>query len=177
MREKNVPFSIKLKCFFCPVHSTHRSMTEPEQSNDVSDDSDEYLSEYGSYCSDYSNCSDRSIEITLNIKTTPFHLLKKEEGYSFITDCIYNIGEEIDNFKAGGEVITWWSFDVPSHTLKPLYIVKVWLKDWADTNIKRHLLARKEVKIIQKKCYWKLKYIHEIIPTMHVQRASNAVAN
>ena len=159
----------KIEVFFLASRQhTHTSMIEPEaeaeQSNDVSDDSDEYLSEYGSYCSDYSNCSDRSIEITLNIKTTPFHLLKKEEGYSFITDCIYNIGEEIQNFKAGGEVITWWSFEIPSQTLKPLYIVKVWLKDWVDTNIKRHLLARKEVKIIQKKCYWKLKYIHEILP-------------
>lgn len=148
---------------------TKNETESTESTADVSKElaSNDYDVTYDSsegYSSDFSNDSDRSIEIILRITgTTPFHLMrKKEEGYSFITQNITNLDEEIKNFKAGGEVITWWTYELPPNIGKPLYIVKVWLKDWTDTEVKRYLLAGKEVKIIQKIGYWKLKYINEI---------------
>ena len=142
--------------------------SEIEEFDESADDcSDSDCSE----CSDYSDSdSDCSVEIILNITgTTPFHLMKKEEGYSFVTQNITNLDHEIKKLNAG-ELITWWTYELPSrpnstYTTKPLYIVKVWLKKWTNTDMHKHLLMGNKARInISKTSYWMVQHLNEILP-------------
>ena len=137
-----------------------------ESGSDCSEDSD---------CSDYSDCSDRSVKITLNITgTTPFKKIEKGEGYSFITQNIANLDIEIKRVNAG-KLITWWTYELPpqpnsTYTTKPLYIVKVWLKEWTNLDLYNHIKIKSgdtwnKARIdVSSKSFWKVQLMQDPLP-------------
>lgn len=163
-------------------------MSALRMSDDSGYGSDE-LSEYGSVDSGYSNGSNRSLQITLCISTTPFELLQKGEGYMFATSHVDKLSEEITNFKAGGDVITWTTSQLPpransTDATNPLHVVTVWLKQW-DSPIKTYLVAVTDIfgnftnrikvvivkdRNINGRCikghYWNLSYHEKTLPSI-----------
>jgi hypothetical protein len=92
----------------------------------------------------------------------------------FVTPHISNLAEEITKFKAGGEVITWNTSQLPprpnsSDYFKPLFVVKVWLKDW-ESGLKTYLLdgypekPNKARVDVSSGWYWMVQYNKETLP-------------